>query len=341
MEGLGRGLDVPEDFTWLDGERLIRFGEGALDDAPRLLEERGFSDYALLTTDRALAKAPKAAEAADTVLRVPSGRVPQAAAAVRTGVGQRPIVALGGGRVIDSAKAIAGADGLACAAVPTTLSGAEMTGFHRLPADARGGRLVRPWLVVAAPALMASQPMPALAASAMNALAHAVESLYTSLANPVSGMAATRAIALVGEALGRERPARTELALGALLAGYAVGGTGYAVHHVVSQTLVAVTGAPHAETNAVMLPHCVELMTARAPRAVASVATALGGGPDDASDLIAGLSAKAGVTRLAELGVEGTALAEVARQAATRPELQNALDPPDEKQLGELLKRAH
>lgn len=43
MEGVRRGLDVPEDFRRLDGEHLIRFGEGALDDAPRLLDERGFS----------------------------------------------------------------------------------------------------------------------------------------------------------------------------------------------------------------------------------------------------------------------------------------------------------
>ena len=36
--------------------------------------------------------------------------------------------------MIDAAKAIAGADGLRVAAIPTTLSGAEMTPFHRMPA---------------------------------------------------------------------------------------------------------------------------------------------------------------------------------------------------------------
>ena len=50
--------------------------------------------------------------------------MPEAAAAVRDEVGGRPLVALGGGRVVDAAKAIAGADGLAVAAIPTTLSGA-------------------------------------------------------------------------------------------------------------------------------------------------------------------------------------------------------------------------
>ena len=126
---------------------------------------------------------------------MPAGGVPEAAAAVRDGVGGRPVVALGGGRVVDSAKAIGGADGLAVAAVPTTLSGAELTPFHRMPAGVTEFRLVRPALVVADPALMASQPMPDLAASAMNALAHAVEALYTPLANPVArdGGAARRA----------------------------------------------------------------------------------------------------------------------------------------------------
>ena len=55
-----------------------------------------------------------------------------------------------------------------------------------MPAGFDGSALMRPPLVIAAPALMASQPMPDLAASAMNALAHAIEALYTPMANPVA-----------------------------------------------------------------------------------------------------------------------------------------------------------
>ncbi len=79
------------------------------------------------------------------------------------------------------------------AALPTTLSGAEMTGFHRTPAGVEGARLVRPVLVVADPGLMASKPGPSLAATAMNALAHALEALYTPMANPMAELAALRA----------------------------------------------------------------------------------------------------------------------------------------------------
>ena len=80
---------------------------------------------------------------------------------------------------------------------------------------------MRPALVVADPGVMASQPMPDLAASAMNALAHAVEALYTPLANPVAEMAALRAAELIAEGSTPVEPNRTALALGALLAGYA------------------------------------------------------------------------------------------------------------------------
>ena len=72
------------------------------------------------------------------------------------------------------------------AAIPTTLSGAELTAFHRTPAGVEGAHMVRPSLVVADPLLMASQPATELAASAMNALAHGMEALYTPLANPVA-----------------------------------------------------------------------------------------------------------------------------------------------------------
>src|SRR4051794_19556883 len=126
-------MDPRDAFTWVDGERLIRYGPGVMPEAVDLLTGRGFDRFALLTTERAAADAPALVEAADVVLHVPAGGVPEAAAAVRGEVGSRPLVAFGGGRVIDAGKAIGGADGLAVAAIPTTLSGAELTRFHRMP----------------------------------------------------------------------------------------------------------------------------------------------------------------------------------------------------------------
>jgi alcohol dehydrogenase class IV len=318
------------DFTWLDGERLIRFGRGALAAAPELLRARGFDGYALLTTPRFEDAAPLLVEGAAVVLHVPAGSVPEAAAAVRDGAGGRPVVALGGGRVVDSAKAIAAADGVRCAALATTLSGAELTGFHRLPAGVEGRSLVRPSLVIADPALMASQPMPGLAASAMNALAHAVEATYTPLANPVASAAALRGAELL--ARGIEAEGRDDLALGALLAGYASGQAGYAVHHVVCQTIVRVGGTPHAETNATMLPHVLRLMRDRAPAQLAALGAVIG----DADRL----AARAGVSGLAALGFDRDLIPDVVAAVLPRPELQNTPSPPGEDELRALVEAA-
>jgi alcohol dehydrogenase class IV len=236
--------------------------------------------------------------------------------------------------VIDTAKAIAGAIGGRCAAIPTTLSGAEMTPFHRTPAGVDGARLVRPELVLADPDLMASAPTPGLAASAMNALAHALEALYTPLANPVTSMAALRAASELSAGISADPPDRNALALGAVLAGYASGATGIALHHAICQTLVRQTGTPHAETNAVMLPHSAEFMADRAPSVLAAFTDALGG-----RDL-ADLAALSGHTRLSTLGVTEGQLPEVAETVTVHPLIGNTPQPPSEQELLELLRGA-
>jgi alcohol dehydrogenase class IV len=321
-------------FTWVDGERLIRFGDAQ---AGELLHSRGFDSYALLTTDRF--RGHPLADGAEVVATVASGPVPEVSAAARREVGGRPVVGLGGGRVIDSAKAIGAADSLPVAAVPTTLSGAEMTGFHRLPSGVEGVRPVRPSLVIAEPGLMASAPMPLLAATALNALAHAVEALYTPLSNPVASMAAMRGASLLASGLdGEGDPSarqREELALGALLAGYASGQTGFAVHHVVCQTIVRLGGTTHAETNATMLPHTLRLMRGRAPDEIARVEDALGG-----PDAGARLASRAGVSGLRALGFDAARVDDVVAAVMPRPELANTPKPPGEVELREFVEGA-
>ena len=172
------------------------------DETAALFEERGFDGYVLLTTERALSTvAGVGRDCARGVARAARAGSTKSRPQLLPAAANRPLVALGGGRVIDTAKAIAGARGGDCAAIPTTLSGAELTPFHRTPKDVPGARLVRPALVIADPELMASQPPEALAASAMNALAHAMEALYTPRANPVSELAALRGAELIGAAL--------------------------------------------------------------------------------------------------------------------------------------------
>jgi len=331
---------VAERFTFRDGDRLIRFGEGALGEAAGLLRETGFEDYALLTTERGVAMADIGG---DLVLHVPPGRVDEISAELLPQTEGRPLVALGGGRVIDTAKAIAGAGEGRCAAIPTTLSGAPMTPFHRLPAGARGARFTRPALVVAEPVLMTSQTGTQRAASAMNALAHAMESLYTPLANPVAELAALRAAELFAETVPEEDPVPDRLAMAALLGGYAVGTTGLAVHHAICQMVVRLCGAPHAETNAVILPHAARLMATRAPGEMGALAQALGdhtGDPEAAAGLLARLAARSGHTRLSTLGVEEAQLDDVVEAVLSHRGLQATPEPPDRDELLDLLRAA-
>jgi maleylacetate reductase len=322
-----------ESFTMRDGERTIRFGEGSAAEAPDLLAQLGFGKYALLTTERAEGSAPLG-DAATQVVHVPQGLVDEISATLLGDLMEVRLVALGGGRVIDTAKAIGGVTGLPVAAIPTTLSGAELTPFHRTPAGVEGAHMVRPSLVVADPLLMASQPPTELAASAMNALAHGMEALYTPLANPIAERAALRGAELIAD---------DEPALGALLCGWASGITGFAVHHATCQLLVRTAGSPHAQTNAVMLPHFAGMMATRAPRVMGELAGALGdpdGDPEAAAGRAAKLSAHSGHTRLSTLGVEERRLPPVAAAVMQHPALGNTPDPPDEEELLALLRAA-
>jgi alcohol dehydrogenase class IV len=281
--------------------------------------------YALLTTERALDSTPQLAEAASAVHHVPPGLVDEVAAGLRGDVRGELLVALGGGRVIDVAKALAAADPpRRVAAIPTTLSAAEMTWLHRHAAGvpAQTPR-VRPVIVVNDPALSASQPEPELAASALNALAHAAEAPLTPLASPVPTLAALEGARLLAVGLARSEPDRDALALGALLAGYAADSAVFGLHHVMAQTAVRVAGIGHGPANAILLPHTLPALAGRFPAQLERLGEAVGGEP---AAVAAAICARTGATRLRDEGVEREALAACAEAAAERAEL--ALTPP-------------
>src|SRR4051794_25515980 len=244
------------------------------------VETLGGEGYALLTTERAAAMAPGVVEAAAAVHMLGSGPVDELAGDLLGAVARERIGALRGAGVGDTAKALAAASGgtQVAMAVPTTLSGAEMTRIHRRArgADQRAPT-VRARVVVNDPGLSASQPLEAMAASAINALGHAVEGPCTPLANPVATLAAHDGARLLARSLSGE-PDRDGLALGALLAGYTIDSTGYGLHHVLAQTLVRVGGAGHGAANAVLLPHTVGALSRRFPGRPGAAAPAPHGG---------------------------------------------------------------
>jgi alcohol dehydrogenase class IV len=321
---------VNGDFVWRDAGRTVVFRRNGVAQAPQLLREHDFLPFELLSTPRALAGAGELVEAADAVHEVPAGQVPDLAAELLDSVGSHHLVALGGGRTIDVAKAVASITGARVAAVPTTMSGAEMTGIHRLPAgaEARVGSMVRPALVVADPVAMTSQPEADLRASSMNALAHGADSLYTPFANPVSEMTALRGAELIAGSLddGREERNPAQLALGSLLCGYAIDSGMFGVHHVICQTLVRVCGSPHAGTNATILPRALALLVARAPDRLADLAAAIETDPEDVEARVLQLGGDP--VGLGALGADRAKLDQALDSMVVRPELAFVPGPP-------------
>jgi alcohol dehydrogenase class IV len=329
------------DFLWRDAGRTVLFRSGGLAQAPELLAANGFDSFELLSTPRALRDAAKLA-AAETVHEVSAGGVPELAAEILPACAGPRLVAFGGGRVIDVAKAVAAVTGAAVAAIPTTLSGAEMTGIHRLPAgsEQQAKGLVRPELVIADLEAMTAQPEGELRASAMNALAHGADSLYTPFANPVSRMCALEGARLIAEALDQppaERD-RAALARGSLLCGYAIDSGLFAIHHVICQTLVRVLGVPHAQTNAAILPRAMEAMAERAPEQIADFARSVGAPVDGLAQRILELADNP--AGLGELGAQRSDLEAALDGIEARPELQFAPDPPDHEELRRIIEAA-
>jgi alcohol dehydrogenase class IV len=333
---------VSGNFVWRDAERVVAFRDSALHDAPRLLAEHGFAPFDLLSSERHLTTAGGLAAAARSIHEVPAGLVPDAAAALLGTTGSDRLVALGGGRIIDTAKAIASVTGARVAAIPTTMSGAEMTGIHRLPegAESRVTAMVRPALVIAEPDLMTSAPEAELRASSMNALAHGADSLYTPFANPVSQMTALRGAELIASALD-QRPDERErdaLALGSLLCGYAIDSGAFGMHHVICQTLVRVCGSPHAGTNAAILPRALAFMAPRVPDGLVPLSSALETDPDSLEARVLELGGDP--PGLGQIGANRDKLPEALDSMLLRPELAFTPEPPTRDELNQLIEAA-
>lgn len=333
-------------FVWRDAGRTVVFGVDGVSAAPKLLAEHGMGAFELLATPGRLATAPTLASAAAAVHELPAAdpatAVPEGAAALLGAVHSPNLVALGGGRTIDTAKAIASVAGARVAAIPTTMSGAEMTGIHRLPAGAesRVSALVRPELVIVDPEVMTSSPEADLRASSMNALAHGADSLYTPFANPVSQMTALRGAELIAAALDEDpaQRSRADLALGSILCGYAIDSAAFALHHVVCQTLVRVCGGTHAPTNATILPRAMSFMTSRAPDGLEPLATAIGTTPANTEPRLLELGGNP--PGLGAQGADKAKLPQAIEAMLMRPELAFTPEPPTRSDLEALIEAA-
>ena len=237
-------------------------------------------------------------------------------------------VAFGGGSTIGLGKAISLDPGIPQITVDTTYAGSSRTpiwgitenGVKTTGNDPR----VLPRLVIFDPVLTYTLPPRATASSGLNAMAHAVEALYSKDANPIVDLMAEESLRALGSALPRavkdplDPAARTEALYGAFLAGSALGAVGMALHHKLCHTLGGTFDLPHAETHAAVLPHVVRYNERHAPEAIGRVARALG--TEDAAGHLRELLRELGLPQsLRELGLAEADLDRAADLATERP----------------------
>ncbi|WP_392876304.1 maleylacetate reductase and hydroxyquinol 1,2-dioxygenase domain-containing protein [Streptomyces sp. LN499] len=238
------------------------------------------------------------------------------------------LVAVGGGSTTGLAKALALRTDLPQLILPTTYAGSEVT---PVLGETHGGRKVTqsspailPETVVYDVEFTRDLPVGMSVTSGVNALAHAVEALYSPQANPVIDGMALDAVGRIARALPAlvaepsDTAARADLLHAAWLAGTCLASVGMGLHHKLCHTLGGTFGLPHAETHTVILPHAMAYNAPAARDVMSRIAEALGvaDAPSGVFDLIASVG---GPTSLDRLGMAQADLPEAARLAVATP----------------------
>src|ERR1700720_1150640 len=196
------------------------------------------------------------------------------------------LISLGGGSTMGLGKALALRTDLPQIVLPTTYAGSEAT---PVLGETHGGQksTIRsmkalPEVIIYDVELTYGLPPALSLVSGINAIAHAVESLYAKDANPVTSNLAEQGIAALGRALPRivsdptNRSARADALFGAWICGSCLGAVGMSLHHKLCHVLGGAFGLPHAETYTVILPHAAAYNASAAPAALDRFARALG-----------------------------------------------------------------
>jgi alcohol dehydrogenase class IV/protocatechuate 3,4-dioxygenase beta subunit len=234
---------------------------------------------------------------------------------VMRGAGADCVVAVGGGSTTGLAKALAVRSGVDQVILPSTYAGSEVTPILGETADGRkttrSSPDILPETVIYDVDLSAGMPVPIAVTSAVNALAHAVEALYSPDVDPIVEWLALDAITRLGRGL-RRLPAephaqevREDLLHGAWLAGTCLSAVGMGLHHKLCHTLGGSFDLPHAPVHAVVLPHALAYNAAAAPDVVRRIAAALDViDPGDVPGAVHDLVLRAGgPVALSELGM--------------------------------------
>lgn len=231
------------------------------------------------------------------------------------------VVGVGGGSVLDVAKAIAGLyfqEGrvedyfvgerepgervLPWIAVPTTAgSGAEVTRNAVLSDPASGRKQsIRndSWtarVAVVDPVLTMTMPRRLTAQTGMDALTHALEAYTSRWATPLTDCLALEAAVLICRNLysayrkGSDREARQQVMLGSLMAGMALNNARAGAVHALAHPVGIRYGIPHGMVCGILLPFVMEFNLTHAAEKYARLARELGivsgdGGAEEAAE---------------------------------------------------------
>lgn len=268
--------------------------------------------------------------------------------------GSELIIGLGGGSALDAAKAVAllatnpgkieDFEGrakykvvpLPVLAIPTTCgTGSEVTWVAVITHTERKfkmgikGPLMFPAVALVDPDLLSSLPRPLVAATALDALTHAVEAYTAKPATFMTDVWARESFGLVlrfiqdaYRDIGGNREAREGMMKGSLLAGLAFGNSDVGAVHCIAESIGALHDIPHGVANAVFLPFVMEFNLPVSSGRYAELArlTAIEE-PDDALasrkliQRIRELSRAMGIPSFQGLGLKEHQLAEIARKS--------------------------
>lgn len=217
------------------------------------------------------------------------------------------LIGMGGGSAMDTAKAAAilvtnsgkaedyiglnkvASPGLATLMIPTTAgTGAEVTFtavFTNRETKAKGGinsPFLFPSVALLDPELTLPLPPSVTAATGMDALTHAVESVTSRSSTVFTEALALTAVRLIGKHLrravyhGDDIEAREQMLMASLLGGLALADAGVGAAHALAYPLGGFYRIPHGLANAMLIPHVMEFNLPSAEDKFALIARALG-----------------------------------------------------------------
>jgi maleylacetate reductase len=307
-------------------QRVV-FGAGRIHDVPDEVGRLGLRHLLVVSTRSARPAADElvdrlgglvVARVDEVVQHVPEAEV-STTVEMAVARGADGTVTIGGGSATGLGKAVSLVTGRPLLSVPTTYAGSEatsvygVTGHHKQ--TGRDPRVL-PRVVVYDPLLTTGMPLALTATSGMNALAHCVEALYSTGANPITSTLAARGIRLLATALPQavDRPddpaPRGDALLGAYLAGWSMETAGTALHHLLCHVIGGTHRVDHAGVHSVLLPYVAAYNGPVAPDALSRVAEALA--ETEAAHGLRSLAERLRApTDLASLGLSEDALDEV------------------------------